>query len=222
MGPGERTKPNASVQDHLTRIVVCDNHAVVLQGVSSYVAGQRGFEVVGETTDGGEAIEMVRRLAPTVLVLDLMMSGVSGFDVLETLRQEGSETRVLVLSSYSDQRSILRALRSGATGYITKDAARRLIVEAIRTVGDGEQYLESAIVPIVMQVLREGETSNLLTNRELELLPLIREGYTNRHIAGELNLAETTVKTYLTVLFGKLGVTNRTGAINEALRRGLI
>lgn len=212
----------ANNQKDLTRIVICDNHAVVLQGVSSYVAGQRGFEVVGEATDGGEAIELVRKLAPNVLVLDLMMSGVSGFDVLETLHQEGSETRVLVLTSYAEEHHVLRALRLGATGYITKDAGQRLIVEAIHDVAGGKQYLEQAIMPTVMRFLRDEDSSSPLTDREVQLLPLIREGCTNRQIAGELKLAESTVKTYLTALFSKLGVTNRTGAINEALRRGLI
>jgi DNA-binding NarL/FixJ family response regulator len=200
------------------RVVIADDHAVVRQGLRTFLDLQDDIEVVGEAADGAEAVELAERLEPDVALVDLVMPGVDGLEALRSLRERSPRTRAIVLSSFIDDEKLFPAIRAGAAGYLLKDVQPQELVAAIRTVHEGGALLH----PKVASRLLEEMTTDPLTPREREVLALIGRGMANKVIARELGLSEKTVKAHVSNILAKLGVTDRTQAALYAVRAGLV
>jgi DNA-binding NarL/FixJ family response regulator len=200
------------------RVVIADDHAVVRQGLRTFLDLQDDIEVVGEAADGAEAVEQAQRHEADVVLVDLVMPGVDGLAALRTLREQAPKARAIVLSSFIDDEKLFPAVRAGAAGYLLKDVQPQELVAAIRTVHGGGALLH----PKVASRLLEEMTSDPLTPREREVLGLIGRGMANKVIARELGLSEKTVKAHVSNILAKLGVTDRTQAALYAVRAGLV
>ena len=207
------------------RVVIADDHAVVRQGLRSFLGLQDDIEVVGEAADGAEALRAVDALRPDVVLIDLVMPGIDGLGAIERIREQAPETRILVLTSFADESKLFAALRAGAAGYLLKDVQPAELAQAIRTVAAGEALLDPAVTARVLRRMSERERRPKhadLTRRELEVLRLIARGLSNKQIAAELVLSEKTVKTHVSSILGKLRLSDRTQAALYAVREGLV
>lgn len=212
------------------RVLIADDHPVVRVGLRNMLQGESQMEVVAEARDGVEALNMARMLQPDVLLLDLAMPNMPGMDALRELTAETTQTRTIVLTGLIDKRQILEALQLGARGVVLKDAAAEHLAACIRAVMQGQYWLEGRPVHNLVQVLREltAQTASPprktygLTARELEVVTLITEGYTNKDIAQAFTISEETVKRHLTNIFNKLGVGNRLELALFALNHHLL
>jgi two-component system, NarL family, response regulator LiaR len=210
----------------MIRVLIADDHAVVREGLRGFLALQEDVEVVGEAADGEEAVAAAERLTPDVALVDLVMPRVDGIEAIRRIRAVAPQTRVIVLTSFADEDKMLPAVRAGAVGYLLKDVDPQELVAAVRTVNDGETLLHPAVVrELVREVAggrREPVRDNPLTAREQEVLGLIARGRANKAIAFELGVAEKTVKTHVSNILGKLGLSDRTQAALYAVREGLV
>jgi len=207
------------------RVLIADDHAVVRRGLRTFLELQQEIEVVGEAEDGEQALAEAERLDPDVILLDLVMPRVDGIAALHGLRERSPRSRAIVLTTFLDDDKLLPAVRAGAAGYLLKDVEPKELVDAIRTVYAGEALLHPAAAARVMAELVESGRpgpASLLTPRESEVLTLIARGRSNKVIARELGVSEKTVKTHVSNLLGKLGVTDRTQAALYAVREGLV
>jgi NarL family two-component system response regulator LiaR len=208
------------------RVLIVDDHAVVRQGLRTFLELQEDIEVVGEAADGEQAIAAAIELEPDVVLMDLVMPRIDGVAAIERLRERVPASRVLVLTSFLDEDKVLPAVRAGAAGYLLKDVAPADLVRAIRTVDGGDSQLHPAVAARVLRELSDGEHGSAarhedLTAREREVLGLIAHGRANKAIAFELGVAEKTVKTHVGNILGKLGLSDRTQAALYAVREGL-
>ncbi len=208
-------------------IVLADDHPVVRQGLRRFLEPEPDFSVVGETGDGLETVRLVERLRPDVLVLDLVMPGLSGFDILPILRQRAPRTRVVVFSMYANDDFIRQALRSGAAAYVLKGCDPAHAVEAIREAMAGRRYLSPAIARRFEAYRGKAETAppdphDLLTPRERQALQLAAEGHTNAEIAARLSISPRTAEMHRASALRKLGLKSPTELVRYAIRRGMI
>ena len=207
------------------RVLVADDHAVVREGLRTFLELQEGIEVVGEAGDGAEAIELAERLRPNVILMDLVMPRLDGLDAMRVLQQGLPEARVIVLTSFADDEKLLPAIRAGAAGYLLKNVQPQELARAIRAAHAGEALLDPAVAARLVEAIAErgsDERAHQLTPREREVLELIGRGLSNKRIARELGVAEKTVKTHVSHVLGKLGVSDRTQAALYAVRTGLV
>lgn len=208
-----------------TTIVLADDHQVVRQGLRSLLEGEPGFAVTAEARDGIEAAETVDRLKPDVLVLDLMMPGLTGFEVIRLARRRSPLTRIVVLSMHADEGYVFEALRSGAAAYVLKDASAAELGMAVREVVAGRRYLSPPLSENAIEVYaaktRGGtlDPYETLTTREREVLQLAAEGHGNPEIAARLSISVRTVETHRANLMRKLGLRNQTDVVRYALGR---
>ncbi|MET9712927.1 response regulator [Nocardiopsis alba] len=202
------------------RVLIVDDHPVVRDGIRGMLTGDPWFEVVGEAGDGARAVELARSLEPDVVLMDLRMPGMSGVDAIRELNRSQVVSRVLVLTTYASDGDIGAAIDAGATGYLLKDAPLEELTRAIRLAARGETVLSPLVATRLVGRVREPAVS--LSDRELEVLRLIAEGCTNREAAARLFISETTVKTHVLHLYGKLGVNDRAAAVAAGFRRGLL
>jgi DNA-binding NarL/FixJ family response regulator len=203
------------------KVLICDDHAVVRQGLRTYLELQEDIEVVGEAADGQAAIDAARRTAPDVILLDLAMPDRDGLGALPQLKDLG---RVIVLTSFGEDDRLFAALRGGAVGFLLKDTEPAELVRAIRTAHAGQSPLSPAVAARVIDQLSEAgrpRAIEQLTPREREVLRLIADGFSNKRIARELGVAEKTVKTHVGHVLAKLELTDRTQAALYAVREGL-
>jgi NarL family two-component system response regulator LiaR len=203
------------------RVVLADDHAVVRQGLRTFLDLQEDIEVVAEASDGAGAVAEVERHDPDIVLLDLVMPGTDGLAALRTLRE--ARARVIVLTSFGDDEKLFAALRGGATGYLLKDVQPTELVRAIRSAHAGDSPLSPVIATRVVEEVAHGGTPvhDDLTPRELDVLTLIARGRSNKVIARELGVAEKTVKTHVSHILAKLGVNDRTQAALYAVKQGL-
>ncbi|WP_326577169.1 response regulator transcription factor [Actinacidiphila glaucinigra] len=206
------------------RVLLVDDHQVVRRGLRTFLEVQPDIEVVGEAGDGEEGVDRAGELAPDVILMDVRMPGVDGIEALRRLRDNGSKARVLVVTSFTEQRTVVPALRAGAAGYVYKDVDPDALAGAIRSVHAGHVLLQ----PEVADALLSQEESTpgqgrggTLTDREREVLSLIAEGRSNREIARALVLSEKTVKTHVSNILMKLDLSDRTQAALWAVRHGI-
>jgi DNA-binding NarL/FixJ family response regulator len=202
----------------MIRVVIADDHAVVRQGLRTFLDLQDDIEVVAEAGDGAEALAAAEEHAPDVVLIDLVMPNVDGIEAIRGLRERVPAARAIVLSSFIEDEKLLPAVRAGAAGYLLKDVEPQQLVEAIRTVHAGGALLH----PKVASRLLEEMATDPLTPREREVLALIGRGMANKVIARELSLSEKTVKAHVSSILAKLGVTDRTQAALYAVRAGLV
>jgi NarL family two-component system response regulator LiaR len=205
------------------RVLVVDDHAVVREGLRAFLDLQDGIDVVGEASDGHEAIAAAEDLRPDVVLMDLVMPRLDGLAAMRALRERVPGARVIVLTSFLDDEKVLPALRAGAAGYLLKNAAPQELARAIRAASAGEVLLDPVVAARLVDTLAGGgEPLDRLTPREREVLELIGRGFPNKLIARELGLSEKTVKTHVGHVLAKLGVTDRTQAAVVAVRAGLV
>ncbi len=205
------------------RVLIADDHPVVRAGLQGMLAAHAEVQVVGEACDGEQAVQRCRELQPDVVLMDLRMPGMDGVAATEKICAERAQTRVLILTTYDSDRDIDRAVRAGATGYLLKDSPREELFRAIAATARGESLLAPAVAARLMRRVGVRATEpEPLTARERTVLGWVARGRSNKQIAAELHISETTVKTHLEHIFGKLGVTDRTAAVTVAMQRGLL
>jgi len=207
-------------EDRAIRVVLVDDHAVIRAGLQQLLAGTADIEVVGQAENGREALEVVRRLRPDVVLMDLQMPGVDGVGATRMIMAEKLGVDVLVLTSYSDSERIVAALDAGAVGYLLKDADPDDVLQGIRAVSRGESPIHPRAARTLLGI-RAGSSQIQLTSRETEILRLVREGLANKQIARRLEISERTVKAHLTSAFARIGVADRTQAALWVERNGL-
>jgi DNA-binding NarL/FixJ family response regulator len=206
----------------MTSVVLADDQRVVREGLTTLLGLLEGIEVLGAASDGEEAVALVERLRPDVVLMDLRMPRCDGVEATRRLRERAPESKVIVLTTYADDRSVLEALRAGARGFLTKDAGAEEIERAIAAVIRGDAAIDPAVQHhLVEAVAATPELPNGLTPREAEVLALIAEGLTNAEIAARLVVTEATVKSHVNHLFTKTGVRDRAQAVTYAYRNGL-
>lgn len=210
----------------MIRVLLADDHAVVRQGLRTFLDLQEDIEVVAEAGDGETTIDAARRTQPDVVLLDLVMPGLDGVGALKRLREAGLRARVIVLTSFGDDDKLFAALRAGAAGYLLKDVEPAELVRSIRSVADGHTPLSPTIATRIVEEIAQGGGAPAqlddLTPRERDVLVLIARGRSNKVIALELGVAEKTVKTHVSHILAKLGLTDRTQAALYAVRHGLV
>ncbi|WP_046468714.1 response regulator [Allosalinactinospora lopnorensis] len=205
----------------MIRILVVDDHSVVREGIVALLSVEDDIEVVGQAGDGTAAVSAASALAPDVVLMDLRMPGENGIEATRRIVAANPECNVIVLTTYDEDEDIVGAIEAGAIGYLLKNTSLEELTAAVRAGAAGR----SVMTPAVAQKLarrRSSPPAPLLTQRELQILDLVAQGYTNARIGRRLGISESTVKSHLLNIFGKLGVSDRTGATTAALSRGLI
>ena len=207
------------------RILVADDEIVVREGIVAILSLQPAFEVVGEASDGFDAIEIARRTKPDVVLLDMAMPRQDGLSTIPILKELLPDVRILVLTSFAESDTVYKAIKSGALGYMLKDARREQLIQAIHDVAKGQASISPSIaLKVIQEVSHPTEvlyTSSPLTPRELETLRLIARGLTNQEIAETISVADRTVAKYVSSILEKLQLANRTQAALYAIREGL-
>jgi DNA-binding NarL/FixJ family response regulator len=209
----------------MIRILIVDDHAVVREGLRTFLDLQDGLEVVGEAADGEAGVAEAQRLSPDVILMDLVMPKLDGVGAMRQLRQRVPTARVVVLTSFLEDERLLPAIQAGAAGYILKNAEPSELARAIRAAAAGEAIIDPTVAARLVSALADGARTpdrDALTRREREVLELIARGRSNKRIALELGIAEKTVKTHVGHLLAKLGVADRTQAALLAVREGLV
>jgi DNA-binding NarL/FixJ family response regulator len=209
------------------RVLIVDDHAVVREGLRTFLELQEGFAVIGEASDGLEALEQAGVLRPDVIVMDLVMPKLDGVGAMRELRQRHAASRVIVLTSFLDDERLLPAIEAGAAGYLLKDVEPSELARAVHAAHAGEAIIDPTAAARLVQAIADGpkwavDDRERLTRREREVLELIANGRSNKRIAFELGISEKTVKTHVGHVLAKLGVSDRTQAALLAVRDGLV
>jgi DNA-binding NarL/FixJ family response regulator len=214
----------------MVRVLIVDDQTVVREGLAAILSTDEEIKVVGLAADGREALDLVPEAQPDVVLMDLKMPVLNGVQATQRLRQAYPQVRVLVLTTYVADEWVFDAIRAGAVGYLMKDTRRDDLIAAVKGTAEGKSYLDPAIAGRVMQQAVSSSPASApsepqteaLTERELQILHLLAQGYSNPEIAQRLHLARGTVRNYVSVVLQKLGVSDRTQAAIEALKRGLV
>ncbi|PDP84926.1 DNA-binding response regulator [Glycomyces fuscus] len=207
----------------MIRVLLVDDHPVVREGIRGMLAAEADLTVVGEAASGPEAVVRASELEPDVVLMDLRMPGGDGVEATERIRAGRPGAHVLVLTTYDTDGDILRAVEAGATGYLLKDTPRAELAEAVRAAARGETVLTGRLAGKLFTGMRQrSEPAAALSPRETQVLRLASEGHTNAAIGRALHISATTVKTHLMRVYDKLGVSDRTAAVSQAIRRGLL
>jgi len=209
-------------------ILLADDHHIVRQGLRALLEAEPDFHVLGEAADGLEAVQLVERLQPDVLLVDVMMPGLGGLEATRQVRERFPKTQVVVLSMHSNEAYVLQALRNGALGYVLKDSNAADLIKAVREAGAGRRYLSPPLSDYIIDAyVNKGHETvfdiyETLTNREREVLHLAAEGHTNADIAVRLSISPRTVEIHRTNMMRKLGLHSEHDLIRYALRRGIL
>ena len=211
------------------RILIVDDHTVVRDGLASMLARQQDFQVVGEASNGAEAVEKTQELKPDVTLMDLRMPEMDGVEAMRNIKEQDADAKFIVMTTFDTDEYIFDAIEAGAKGYLLKDASRDALFDAVRAVHRGESLIEpgvaSRLLDRLAQLSKRGTEpgpSNILSAREIEVLQLMSTGSANKQIAASLSVSESTVKTHGANIFQKLDVNHRTEAVTQALQRGII
>jgi DNA-binding NarL/FixJ family response regulator len=225
---GSANQDNADQDRAKVRVVVADDQRVVREGLVTVLSVLPGFEVVGSAADGEQALALVARHLPQVVLMDLRMPRLDGVEATRRIRAAHPGTAVVVLTTYADDESILAALRAGATGYLTKDAGREQIARAVHAAAGGQAILDPAVQARLVAAAGPGPDARParplpdgLTAREAEVLSLIAAGRTNAQIAAALVISPSTVKTHINNIFAKAGISDRAQAVHYAYQHEL-
>ncbi|MCF3963199.1 response regulator [Streptomyces fuscigenes] len=206
------------------RVLLVDDHQVVRRGLRTFLEIQDDIEVVGEAGDGAEGVARTEELRPDVVLMDIKMPGTDGIEALRKLREQDNPAKVLIVTSFTEQRTVVPALRAGASGYVYKDIDPEALADAIRSVHAGHVLLQPEVAQALLAQDEQGGgqgRGTSLTEREREVLALIADGRSNREIARALVLSEKTVKTHVSNILMKLDLADRTQAALWAVRHGV-
>ena len=214
----------------MVRVLICDDQAVVREGLAAILSTDSEIEVVGLAENGRQALEMLSETQPDVVLMDLKMPVLNGVQATSRLRRDHPDVHVLVLTTYAEDQWLFDAIRAGASGYLLKDTRRDELIAAVKGTAEGKSFLDPSIAGKLMQQVAAPQPSEPpcepqvepLTEREREVVALLAEGHSNPEIARRLHLAPGTVRNYVSVILQKLGVSDRTQAAIVALRRGLV
>jgi NarL family two-component system response regulator LiaR len=212
------------MSEGVIRVLVVDDHAIVRKGVVSLLATEPSITVVGEASNGVEAVQKANTLKPDVILMDLVMPEMDGIQAIQLITSSQTKARILVLTSFGTDDKVFPALKAGALGYLLKDSNPEELIEAIHQVKNGESWLHPAVARKVLNEWAHPDQSAMpepLTERETEVLRLLAQGLSNREIAERLVLSEATVRTHVSSLLSKLHLASRTQAALYALREGL-
>jgi DNA-binding NarL/FixJ family response regulator len=208
------------------KILITDDHLVVREGLSAMLSREKDIEVVGEAENGLQAIEKARELHPDIILMDLRMPEVDGIEAMRRIKLENPDIKFIILTTYDNDEYIFKGIESGARAYLLKDSPREDLFRAIRVVSRGGSLIEPAVAGKVLdrfvELSRQEQISATLSDRELEVLNLIARGASNKVVASSLNISESTAKTHVQSIFNKLGVNDRTEAVTEAVKKGII
>ena len=210
------------------RLMMVDDHRMFLQGLRSLIEMESDIEVVGECSNGYDALDAVMRLHPDVVLMDINMPGMNGVEVTRQILERRPETGIIILTMYREDAQVFHALKNGARGYILKDVETFEVVRAVRAVARGESMIDPVLATRVLSEFKrlwqhnESQPRDGLTEREITILRLIAGGYSNKEIGAELCLSEKTIKNYITVIFQKLQLSDRTQAAVYAVQHGLV
>jgi len=208
--------------------VIADDHELARAGLRAMLTDQRGFELVGEASNGQEALQLCRRLQPDLALIDVRMPGMDGLSTCRAIKQECPATSVILVTMYANPEYLFEALKAGAAGYVLKDVSQRELISAVQKVLYGESILNQELVARLLQRLacetqsREDLPAGRLSPREREVLELLTKGQTNREIARKLTVSVSTVKIHVEHILAKLGVSDRTQAAVRAIEMGLV
>lgn len=208
------------------QVLLTDDHAIVRKGVRALLATERDIRVIGEACDGLEAVRQAEALSPDIVLMDLVMPNLDGIEATRQITASLPRTRVLVLTSFAADEKVFPAIKAGALGYLLKDSGPEELIQAIRNVYRGQSSLEPSIARKVLLELshpptKQSLTSELLTERELEVLRLVAKGCCNKEIAARLSVSELTVRTHVSKILSKLHLASRTQAALYALQKGI-
>jgi two-component system, NarL family, response regulator DevR len=210
----------------MIRLLIIDDHEMVREGLKAMLAKEHDFEIVGDAANAEQAYELIARLHPDVILLDIRLPGVSGIEVCRTVTERYPETAVIILTTFTDETLVAQCIQAGARGFIIKDIERFDLKRSIRAVARGEAAIDpKAAVAVLAQLRRAPQKSNepappLLSAQQLVILRLIAQGFSSREIATQLYLSENTVKGYVQEMLHRLGVKNRTEAVMAAVKQG--
>ena len=209
------------------KILVVDDHEVVRDGIVGNLVRQPDFAIVGQASNGLEAVQRAVELSPDIVLMDLRMPELDGVEAMIRIKQDHPEIKFIVFTTYSDDEYLFAAIKAGAKGYLLKDAPREELFKAIRAVSQGESLIQPVFTTKVLDKLaselsRKSTGIDALSDREIEVLDLMAKGVSNKDIADQLSITQSTVKTHVTSIFQKLNVTTRTEAVTTALKRGII
>lgn len=208
------------------KILIADDHPVVREGLFAMLSREHDFEVVGEAKDGVEALNKTKELAPDVVLMDLRMPEMDGVQAMREIRATMPNVKFIILTTYSDDEYIFSGIEAGARAYLLKDAPRDELFKAIRAVHMGESLIQPVVASKLLdrftELSRRTPSGEELSGRELEILQLMAKGAANKEISAQLNISQSTVKTHIANIFQKLGVNDRTEAVTQALKKGII
>ena len=208
------------------RVIIADDHSLVRQGLRRYLEMADGIEVAGEAGDGDEAVRVAEEQKPDIVLLDIRMGETDGFEAARQILKASPDSAVIMLTAYDERKFVVEAVRAGARGYVLKSRDAEHLVQTVRLVAEGNLVIDPDLVVAVAEELTstrsKDHSAETLTERELEILQLLAFGHTNRDIASKLFISPDTVKTHLEHIYQKLGASDRTAAVAEALRRRLI
>ena len=209
------------------RVVIADDHNLMRSGLKLMLTSQADIQVVGEASDGIEAVELVKNLAPDLVLLDISMPNMNGLDCLRTIKQKYPLTKVILLTMYEDSQYLREGLANGANGYLLKKAADEVLFQAIKTVCNGDLFLQSTMAPLLMSQLKShaylrSEGTKPLSEQEKRVLGLMAMGYANSEIADQLSIRVKTVETYKYRVMEKLGVSKKSDLVKYAMKNGII
>lgn len=204
------------------QVLIVDDHRVVRQGIQMFLKLEPTIEVIGEASNGVEAIQQVEKLHPDVVLMDLLMPEMDGIQATEIIRKQFPETEVIALTSVLEDASVVGAVRAGAIGYLLKDTDDKELIEAIKSAAEGQVKLSTKAAERLMREIRAPESPEKLTERETDVLRLLAQGKANKEIALILSISETTVKSHVSNILSKLNVPSRTQAALYAVRIGLV
>ena len=209
------------------KILLCDDQAVIRDGLEMLLNLEKDFQVIGVAQDGAEAVDLAAQKQPDLILMDLKMPIMNGIEATRKIRTKFPHIKILVLTTYDDDEWVFDAIRAGASGYLLKDTPRQKIVEAIRGTMDGKSFIDPAIAGKLLNQVASKQTqptsilTDKLTERELDVLRLIAKGINNSEIANQLHLSEGTVRNHVSAILEKLGVSDRTQAAVIAIQHGL-
>ncbi len=209
---------SAKTAKAMIRVLCVDDHPLVLEGVARKIERQRDMQVIGTTASGEDAVEMYLSHRPDVVLMDLQLRGMGGLEAIQAIRRHDPMARIIVLTMYSGDEDIYRAIQAGAASYVLKESLTSDLVTIVRQVYGGERPIPASVATR----LEARENLSSLSAREVEVLELVARGMRNKEIAGALGLSQETVQTHLKRLFVKLGVNDRTAAVTVALTRGIV
>ena len=202
----------------MLRVLAVDDHPLLREGIAALIGSEEDMELVGEASNGREAVDLFRKYQPDITLMDLQMPEMNGIDAIGAIRGEFPEARIIVLTTHPGDSLVSRALKAGARAYLLKGMLRKELSETIRAVHAGQKRISSEVAAEIA----EHSTDNGLTPREIDVLRLVAAGNTNKEIGARLSLTEVTVKSHVKNILAKLGANDRTHAVTIALKRGII